>query len=71
VRILVIPRPERATKGQRLEMTVTVRTRKGEALAQELRFPLMGEAELQQKFRPLAGLRLESGRVAALEKRLQ
>lgn len=52
-------------------MTVTVRTRKGEALAQELRFPLMGEAELQQKFRPLAGLRLESGRVAALEKRLQ
>jgi len=30
----------------------------------------MSEAEMQQKFRTLAGLRLDSGRVAALEKRL-
>jgi 2-methylcitrate dehydratase PrpD len=70
VRIFIIPRPERATKGQRLEMTVTVRTRKGETLSQELRYPLMSAAEMQQKFRTLAGLRLDSGRVAALEKRL-
>lgn len=69
-RIFIIPRPERATKGQRLEMTVTVRTRSGEALSQELRYPLMSEAEIQQKFRTLAGLRLDSGRVAKLEKRI-
>ena len=69
-RIFIIPRPDRATKGQRLEMTVTVRTRKGEALSQELRYPLMTESELQNKFRTLAGMRLDSGRAAALEKRL-
>ena len=69
-RIFIIPRPDRATKGQRLEMTVTVRTRKGEALSQELRYPLMTESELQNKFRTLAGMRLDSGRGAALEKRL-
>ena len=69
-RIFIIPRPDRATKGQRLEMTVTVRTRKGEALSQELRYPLMTEAELRTKFHTLAGMRLDSGRVAALEKRL-
>ncbi len=70
-RIFIIPRPERATKGQRLEMTVTVRTRDGATLSQELRYPLMSEAEIQQKFRTLAGLRLDSRRVEELERRLR
>ena len=70
-RIFIIPRPERATKGQRLEMTVTVRTRNGATLSQELRYPLMSEAEIQQKFRTLAGLRLDSRRVEELERRLR
>jgi 2-methylcitrate dehydratase PrpD len=70
-RIFIIPRPERATKGQRLEMTVTVRTRNGTTLCQELRYPLMSEAEIQQKFRTLAGLRLDSRRVEELERRLR
>jgi hypothetical protein len=52
-------------------MGLTVRTRSGEALRQELRYPLMTAAEIQQKFRDLVGLRLESQRVADLERQLQ
>ena len=70
-RILILPRPEPASMGQRLDMGLTVRTRSGEGLRQELRYPLMTEAELQQKFRDLVGLRLESRRVADLERQLQ
>ena len=56
--------------GQRLEIGITVRTRNGETLRQELRYPLMSEAEIQQKFRHLAGLRLDSNGVANLERKL-
>lgn len=70
-RIFIVPRPDRATMGQRLEMGITVRTRNGETLHQELRYPLMSDTELQQKFRNLAGLRLNSGRVADLERKLR
>jgi 2-methylcitrate dehydratase PrpD len=70
-RIFIIPRPEPATMGQRLEMGITVRTRSGEVLRQELRYPLMSEEEIQQKFRTLVGLRLDGGRVADLEKKLK
>jgi hypothetical protein len=56
--------------GQRLEMGIKVRTRSGEALSQNLRYPLMSEAEIQQKFRYLAGLRLDANAVAELEKKL-
>ena len=69
-RIFIIPRPGPATTGQRLETSVTVRTRNGETLRQELRYPLMSEAEIQQKFRNLVGLRLDSDRVADLERKL-
>ena len=47
-----------------------VRLRNGKTLQQELRYPLMSEAEIQQKFRNLAGLRLDSDRVANLERKL-
>ena len=57
--------------GQRLDMGLTVRTRSGAVLRQELRYPLMTAAEIQQKFRDLVGLRLESRRVADLERKLQ
>ena len=70
-RIMIIPRPEPATRGERLEMGLTVRTRRGEVLSQSLRYPPVSEAELQQKFRDLAGLRLDSRRVAELEKKLR
>jgi 2-methylcitrate dehydratase PrpD len=70
-RLLIIPRPEPASMGQRLEMGLTVRTRSGEALRQELRYPLMTEAEIQQKFRALVGLRLDSQQVADLERQLK
>jgi 2-methylcitrate dehydratase PrpD len=70
-RLFIIPRPEPASMGQRLDMGLTVRTRSGAVLRQELRYPLMTEAEIQQKFRDLAGLRLESRRVADLERKLQ
>ena len=70
-RIFILPRPEPASMGQRLDMGLTVRTRSGAVLRQELRYPLMSEAELQQKFRDLVGLRLESRRVADLERQLK
>jgi hypothetical protein len=57
--------------GERLEMGITVRTRGGEALRQDLRYPLVNEQELQQKFRDLAGTRLGSDRVADLEQKLK
>jgi hypothetical protein len=57
--------------GQRLDMGLTVRTRSGEVLRQDLRYPLMTETEIQQKFRDLVGLRLESRRVADLERQLK
>lgn len=69
-RIFVMPRPQPATKAQRLEIVITVRTRKGEALRLDLRYPLMSEAEIHQKFRDLAGLRLNSERVVRLERKL-
>jgi hypothetical protein len=70
-RIFILPRPEPASMGQRLDMGLTVRTRSGEALRQELRYPLMTEAEIQQKFRDLVGLRLESRRMADLERQIK
>jgi hypothetical protein len=57
--------------GQRLDMGLTVRTRSGETMRQDLRYPLMTAAEIQQKFRDLVGLRLERRRVADLERQLQ
>ncbi|MGH8056105.1 MAG: hypothetical protein ACREOH_02540 [Candidatus Entotheonellia bacterium] len=70
-RLFILPRPEPASMGQRLDMGLTVRTRRGEVLRQELRYPLMTEEELEQKFRDLVGLRLESRRVADLDRKLQ
>jgi 2-methylcitrate dehydratase PrpD len=70
-RIMIIPRPQPATTGERLEMSLTVRTRSGETLRQALRYPLVSVAELDQKFRDLVGLRLDSQRVADLERKLK
>ena len=70
-RIMIIPRPQTATQGERLDMGLTVRTRNGETLKQDLRYPLVSQEELDQKFRNLVGLRLESDRVADLEKKLK
>jgi 2-methylcitrate dehydratase PrpD len=70
-RILIIPRPQPDTRGERLEMGLTVRTRSGVKLTQELRYPLMSEDEIQHKFRNLVGLRLAAHRVAELERILK
>ena len=71
VRIFIVPRPGHATREQRMQTVLTVRTRDGKTLRQELRFPVMSEAEIQQKFRDLAGLRLDNKRVADLESKLK
>ena len=55
---------------ERLEMGITVRTRSGEVIQQNLRYPLMSEQEIEQKFRTLAGLRLSASRVLDLEQKL-
>ncbi len=70
-RIFIIPRPGPATMGGRLEMGLRVRTRGGEVLQQDLRYPLMSEEEIQEKFRKLVGLRLDNEKVAELERKLK
>jgi 2-methylcitrate dehydratase PrpD len=70
-RLFILPRPGPASMGQRLDMGLTVRTRSGAVLRQELRYPLMTAAEIEQKFRDLVGLRLESRRVADLDRKLK
>ena len=69
-RIMIIPRAGPAAPGERLEMGITVRTRGGEVIQQDLRYPLMSEDELQEKFRALVGLRLSADRVLDLEQKL-
>src|SRR5262249_20205077 len=44
-RLFILPRPGPASMGQRLDMGLTVRTRSGAVLRQELRYPLMTAAE--------------------------
>lgn len=70
VRIIIIPRPQRDTRGDRLDMGLTVLTRSRKVLRQALRYPLVTEEELQNKFRDLVGRRLNSQRVTELEERL-
>ena len=69
-RILIIPRPGHSTRGNRLDIGLTVRTNGGEEITQELRYPPMDFDEIQQKFRALAGLRLEGAAVLSLEEQL-
>lgn len=71
VPILIIPRPGAATRGDRLNSVITVRTKGGGTLVRELRYPPMSEADIQQKFRALVGLRLEGNRVLELERKLK
>jgi len=69
-RIMIIPRAGPGTQGQRLEMGITVRTGNGEVLQQNLRYPLMSEDEIQEKFRTLVGLRVSADRAMDLERKL-
>jgi 2-methylcitrate dehydratase PrpD len=69
-RIMIIPRAGPGTQGQRLEMGITVRTGSGEVLQQNLRYPLMSEDEIQEKFRTLVGLRVSADRAMDLERKL-
>ena len=69
-RIMIIPRAGPGTQGQRLEMGITVRTGNGEVLQQNLRYPLMSEDEIQEKFRTLVGLRVSPDRAMDLERKL-
>ena len=71
VRIVIVPRPELDTRGERLDIGITVRTRSGRELSQELRYPLMTEEEIEQKFRNLAGLRMAAEEVLELEKKIK
>ncbi len=71
VRIFIVPRAGPSSKGSRLEMGLTVRTRNGKALGQNLRYPLMTPDEIDQKFRTLAGMRMDKAAVTTLEQRLK
>ncbi len=67
---MIIPRAGPANTADRLQMGITVRTRSGEVIQQDLRYPLMSEDEIQEKFRTLAGLRMSADRVLDLERKL-
>ena len=69
-RILIIPRPGHATRGNRLDMGMTIRTVDSQTFHQDLRYPPMDFGEIQQKFRDLAGLRLDEAEVLVLERAL-
>jgi 2-methylcitrate dehydratase PrpD len=69
-RIMIIPRPGPAVRGERLDAEVTVRTHNGEVFHQNLRYPLMTEEEIREKFRYLVSLRLSSDRMLNLEQNL-
>jgi 2-methylcitrate dehydratase PrpD len=71
-RILVMPKSNTGMTGhgKRLNIGMTVKTRDGRSLSEELRYPLMTAVELRQKFRDLVGLRLDEHGVSALEKKL-
>ncbi len=71
VPIVIIPRPEIDTRSERLNIGITVRTRSGQELTQELRYPLMTKEEIEQKFRNLAGLRMGAEEVLELEKKIK
>ena len=71
VPIVIIPRPEVDTRSERLNIGITVRTRSGQELTQELRYPLMTKEEIEQKFRNLAGLRMGAEEVLELEKKIK
>ena len=70
VPIIIIPREGVETRGQRLNSGITIRTTKNEVFRQDLRYPPMNEEELKQKFRTLAGRRLEESQVLDLERQL-
>ena len=69
-RIMIIPRADPGTMGERLEMGITVRTGSGEVIRQNLRYPLMSADEIQEKFRTLVGLRVSADQVLDLEQQL-
>ena len=69
-RIMITPRAAPGTMGERLEMGLAVRTRSGEELSQDLRYPLMSEGEIREKFRNLVGLRMGADQVLDLEQKL-
>ncbi len=62
---------QQPARGERLDIGITVRTRSGRELSQELRYPLMAEEEIEQKFRNLAGLRMAAEEVLELEKKIK
>ena len=68
--IIIVPREGAETRGQRLNSGIAIRTTRGEVFRQDLRYPPMNEEELRQKFRTLAGRRLDESRVLDLERQL-
>ena len=54
-----------------MDTTITLHTRAGAELSEEVCYPLMQEAEIEQKFRTLVGLRLDSQKVTDLEMSLK
>ena len=70
VPIIIFPRAGVATRGERLNSGIIVRTIRGEVFQQELRYPPMDAEELKLKFRLLAGRRMEQAQVSNLESQL-
>ena len=70
-RLNIVPRQGVTDKSQRLNMSLSIRTRDGKVFSQELRYPLMSDEEIERKFRFHAGLRLARPQVDRLEDMLR
>ena len=70
-RIILVPRAGPSVRAHRLEAKMTVRTRDGRVLQQEVNYPLMTPSELEQKFRALVGFRLGDARTLDLDRKLK
>ena len=70
-RVTIVPREGPSDRAHRLQANMTVRTRGGGVFQQEVNYPLMTQPEIEQKFRELAGLRLDSARTMDLDRKLK
>ena len=71
VPVTLVPRQSITGRVWRLKAGMTVRTRNGGAHDIETDHPLMTTPEIEQKFRDLAGLRLDQARRTELERKLK
>lgn len=70
-RVRIVPREGPTARAHRLQANMTVRTTGGGVFQQEVNYPLMTQPEIEQKFRELVGMRLDSATTMELDRKLK